>query len=202
MSTGAELLNDKFDQLSARFDLLYEVPREQGQLVNAAISDWQDWFWEKHGNWPSQELLTWQDRYVKTAALVDALSRQTKTVSDPTKVKDYSAPKGPVIHLPPLLITARPPPPPYVPPPPIVYEETPGGTGPAPARVRLQGMGAVDVSEWDRMNLPEFVAYSRDPGTEGWEQPLLTITKNGKGGLIALTVGIVTAIIGKKQGWL
>ena len=202
MSAGAELLNDKFDQLSQRFDLLYEVDKDKGKLVNAAISDWQDWFWENHGNWPAQELLTWQDRYVKTAALVDALATQTVTVSKVEETKDYDPPKKKVIHLPPLLITARPPPPPYVPPPPIVYEETGGPTGPAPARVRLQGMGSVDVSEWDRMNKPEFVAYSRDPGTKGWEQPLLTVTKAGRGGLIALTVGIVTAIVGKKQGWL
>jgi len=202
MSSAAERLEDKFNQLGERLDLLYDVPLEKARLVNATISDWQDWFWTHHGNWPKSELLTWQDRYVKAARVVDALAAKTKTVSRVEETKGYQKPKGPVVHLPPLLITARPPPPPYVPPPPIVYEETTGSTGAAPARVRFAQMGAVDVSEWERMNHPEYVAYSRDPVTEGWEPPLLTVSKAGRGGLLALMGGITAAIIGKKQGWL
>lgn len=200
--TGATLLNDKWDQLGARFDLLYDVPIDQARLVNAAISDWQDWYWEKYENWPSTELLTWQDRYVKTAALVDALSRQTKTVSRVEETKGYKKPTGPVVHLPPLLITARPPPPPYVPPPPIVYESPSGQTGPAPARVRLTGMDAVDVSDWERMNLPEYVAYSRDPGTQGWSYQGAAVGKADKTGLVALVVAIGAGIWAKYKGVL
>jgi len=197
-ATGAELLNDKWDALSQRFDLLKTVPRDQAQLINAAISDWQDWYWDKYEAWPSTELLAWQDRYVKTARLLDAVAAKTVVVSDVTKTDDYRAPTGKVTTLPPLLITAKPPPR-YVPPPPIVYEEAP--YLPPPRITATASMGGVDTSGWGKTDWGTFSAYSRDPGTVGWT-PGDTNVRLNRTGLGALLAGVTAAIIGKKQGWL
>lgn len=196
-ATGAELLNDKWDALSQRFDLLKTVPRDQAQLINAAISDWQDWYWDKYESWPSTELLAWQDRYVKTARLLDAVAKKTVVVSDVTKTDDYHAPTGKVTTLPPLLITARPPR--YVPPPPIVYEEKP--YLPPPRVTATARMGSVDTSGWGKTDWGTFQTYSRDPGTVGWTPGDMNVSLN-RTGLAALLAGVTAAIIGKKQGWL
>lgn len=196
-ATGAELLNDKWDALSQRFDLLKTVPRDQAQLINAAISDWQDWYWDKYESWPSTELLAWQDRYVKTARLLDAVAKKTVVVSDVTKTDDYHAPTGKVTTLPPLLITARPPR--YVPPPPIVYEEKP--YLPPPRVTATARMGSVDTSGWGKTDWGQFQTYSRDPGTVGWTPGDMNVSLN-RTGLAALLAGVTAAIIGKKQGWL
>lgn len=200
--TGASLLNDKFDALSQRFDLLKTVPKEQAQLINASISDWQDWYWGNLDNWPADELMHWQDVYVKTARLLDEVASHTVMVSDVTQTDDYRPPTGKVIHLPPLLVTARPPPapPPYVAPPPVLYEERPLAPVSPRSQVQLTPMGTVDVSGWSNMELPTLVRANL-PESHPWS-PDFTERPNAKGGLIALVLAIGFGTVAKRQGWL
>ena len=202
-ATGAELLNAKWDQLGERFDRLKSIPEREMKLIRAALSDWQDWYWGNYESWDSVGLQEWQATYVKTAALVDAVAKKTVIVADVTQTDDYHAPTGPVVHLPPLLITARPPPPPppYVPPPPVTYQEGPLASERSRyVPIDMSG-AAVDVSDWERMNLPGYVSYARTGGT-AWDAPALSVTKPGRGGLIALVVAIGAGIWAKRSGVL
>lgn len=204
--TGAEQLNEKFDALSARFDLLKSVPKDQAALINAAISDWQDFYWAKYGSWPSEQMLHWQDVYVKTASLLDAVAARTVVVSTPQKTDDYRAPQPVAIQLPPLLVTAKPPPvpppAPYIAPAPVLYNEQPVAL--APVTQRFADVGTVDVSGWSSLPLTrsdkDSITYDLTP--HGWDPPRVYGARGSNAGLAVAMGAAVLAIMGKRYGWL
>jgi len=181
--TGAELLNEKWDALSSRFDLLKSVPKDHAALINAAISDWQDWYWDHYENWSAEALLTWQDRYVKAARLLDAVAKKTVTVKTVKQTDAYTPPKKVAVKLPPLLVTAAPPTPPK----------------PLPAFVPV---ASLDVSSWGQdIAAPSGNIYSRDPGTVGWTPDNGTLPLS-RGGLWALLGTLGAGVWLKRQGIL
>lgn len=179
MSAGAELLNEKWDALSDRFNLLKSVPKDQARVINAAISQWQDWYWGKYESWPSAELQDWQDRYVKTARLLDAAAKKTVVVKSVKQVDTYQPPKPVPVKLPPLLITAKPPTPPP----------------------KLKGIGTVDVSAWEKTDWQTPNLAKLDMG-EGFVLPTDTGVSLDRVGLWALMGAVGVAVWGKRSGWL
>lgn len=193
--TGAELLNEKFEAMSDRFDRLKSVPEKQAKLINAAISSWQDFYWNEDNYmnhaWPQDKLIQWQDVYVKTAKLLDELTKQTVVVksfkeTDSYKQTHREATPAQVVHLPPLLITAKPPAPPPPPPPPPP----------------LTGIGRVNLKGWSDVTSLSGNPYRVSYKSRTWEAPVLPQVKENRSGLLALTLGIVTSIVGTRQGWL
>jgi hypothetical protein len=176
---GAELLNDKWEALSDRFNLLKSVPKAEGRLINAAIAQWQDWYWDKYESWPSTQLLGWQDRYVKTARLLDALAVKTVVVKSVKQTDSYQAPKPVAIKLPPLLITAKPPTPPP----------------------KLASMAAVDTSGWASTDYGAVKPWELDTGG-GFVLPTDTGVAMDRKGLWAVMAAVGAAIWGKRSGWL
>lgn len=194
----AEQLNEKWEALSERFDLLKSVPKTEGALVNKAISDWQDFYWSHFDAWGN--LITWQDRYLKTARLVDALAKKTVTVASVSQTDGYQPPK-PAKWLPPLVITApRPPTPTYRAPAPVLYSESPAP--PPRESTRFASVGSVDVSGWGGpVARSSEIDFSLPEPTAAWEARLGP-TKLNRTGLLAAIVSVGTAIWGKKEGWL
>ena len=176
---GAELLNEKWEALSDRFNLLKSIPRDQERVINAAIAQWQDWYWDKYESWPSAELVEWQDRYVKTARLLVAVAKKTVVVKTVQQTDSYQPPKPVPIKLPPLLVTAKPPAPPP----------------------KMAGIGTVDVSGWGKSKWEAPKLAALDMG-EGFVMPTDTGVSLDRKGLWALMAGVGAAIWGKRAGWL
>lgn len=177
---GAEQLNEKWEALSDRFNLLKSVPKAEARVINAAIAQWQDWYWGQFEAWPSDELLDWQDRYVKTARLLDSAAKKTVVVKTVQQTDSYRPPKPIPIKLPPLLVTARPPKPPP----------------------ELVDLDAVDVSDWGKTKWGDMSAYDYDPGGSGFVLPTDTGVSLDRKGLWALMAAVGAAIWGKTTGWL
>lgn len=201
-ATGVDQLNAKWEALSERFNLLQDVPSNQATVINAAISEWQDWYWGSYGAWPDEDLINWQERYLKAAALLDAVAKQTVTVSTVQQTSAYTAPgvAGNVYggELPPLLVTA----PVYRAPAAVVYQEQPitdySAATEAP-RYTLD-MGPA-VASWGAPEASSLTTYDIEPGTSAWV-PTVIGGRPTRAGLAALVVSVAAAVLGKKQGWL
>ncbi len=211
----ADNLNDRFDQLAEKLDLLDKAPIDKVRPVNATISSWQDYYWSGDNQW--NQLPDWEQRYITAARLVDGLASQTTSkarIQDTTWFKESAAEAasrtGPgsssqPIRLPPLLVTAapppRPPPPPeYVPPKPAPrYTSAPL---PPVAPLPAMSMGTVDTSEWGNVTPQDAQAFARDPGNAGWDAPVYAPhAKGGTKGLLALVGSILAGIYAKRAGW-
>ncbi len=205
----ADNLNDRYDQLSEKLDLLDKVPADKASTVNATIADWQDYYWGPGVDMGFSQLVDYEGRYITAAQLVDGLATQT---TKQTRVEDTqwfkadvaaraANPRAP-IPLPPLLVTAVPPrppqPPPYVPPPAVHYTPAPM---PPPPPLPPMTMGAVDTEAWGTVTPDEAQAYARAPGNAPWQPPESAPQRGGKGGLLAVVVMIATGIYGKQSGW-
>lgn len=202
MGQNADILNDKWELISGRFDRLKSVPKESARVLNASIAAWQDVYWSEQG--PPSDLVPWQERYLKAAALLDSLAKNTVYVSDYTQTDDYGGPaKGPVVHLPPLLVTARAPrpQPAYVAPRPIIYNEEP-----YIPHVRVAAafapVGTVDVSAWDKFENPDVTIFERAANPSEWGGYAASVRPAGKGGLIAAMVAIMGTMYANKAGLL
>lgn len=177
--TGAELLNEKWEALSDRFNLLKSVPRDQADLINAAISDWQDFYWDKFEAWG--DLTRWQDLYVKTARLLDGVAAKTVTVKTVQQTDAYSPPKRVAVVLPPLLVTGQPPPP------------------KATAMPPMAGVGPVDTSGWRDLLPADFGQVYEVTAAPGWTPPDNGTLPINRSGLWALLGGVL-AFMGLRRG--
>lgn len=198
--SAEETLNTKWDALSERFNLLKSVPADSARTINAAISQWQDWYWGRYGDWPPNELIGWQEKYLKAAALLDAVAAKTVAVASVKQTDDYIAPSGKVTTLPPLLVTARAPEPVYVAPAPVIYEEQPYESSSAPATPYTLDLGPT-VGSWGTPEQRALTTYDVDPGTTGWT-PTPVGGRTTRAGLAALVVSVAATIAAKRYGWI
>ena len=114
--SALDQLNVKWDAASDRFNLLTDVAPGPEREINGNIADWQDFYWGEARS--PGDLLAWEGKYMRTAALLDRASRAT-TVAKSVEQTSYYKPPVKSVRLPPLLITAAPPrPPAYLLPPP------------------------------------------------------------------------------------
>lgn len=177
---GAELLNEKWEALSDRFNLLKSVPPSEARVINSAIAGWQDFYWEKFEAWPSDELLAWQDRYVQTARVLDAAAKRTTVVKTVQQTDAYSPPKKVAVRLPPLLVTAPVP-------------------KPLPDFVEV---GPVDVGGWANGTDVTGPVYSRGAIAPAWEAPVFAEKPLNRTGLWALVASVGVFAWLKRRGVL
>ena len=203
----ADNLNDRFDQMADKLDLLDSVPISKARQINYTISDWQDYYWGPGVDTAFSQLVSWEQRYIAAAQTLDSVASQTiskKRVEDTEWYKaDAAASTGAApVKLPPLLIYGTPPPAPprpYVAPPPVVYRPDPLPPLPSPPPV-VMTMEPIDTTEWGRVTPQEAQIYARAPANAPWQVPEMQ-APTGKGGLLAAVVLVVAGIYGNRAGW-
>lgn len=104
MATEAEILNAKWDDLSNTLNNYPQLDKKTTSALNAAIAQWQDWFYSdsNYGKWGDTH--KWLDKYNSAAKLLKKAIRGKK-IQKPV----VTTPKATTQVLPPLLITAKPP---------------------------------------------------------------------------------------------
>jgi hypothetical protein len=107
MATSPDTLNAAFELLGDRLnrvgDTADDTARGLLSAVNAAISDWQDWYWGNLDQWPLSQLPAWEARYhTALSQLVSLESAHGKR-----ELPAPSEPSGPVAVLKDLLVTAN-----------------------------------------------------------------------------------------------
>lgn len=104
MATAAEDLNAKWDTLSSTLNTYPQLDKKTTSVLNAAIAQWQDWFYndENYGKWGDTH--TWLDKYNSAAKLLKKAIKGKKA-----KAPVVTTPKTAVRVMPPLLVTAKPP---------------------------------------------------------------------------------------------
>ena len=101
MATEAENLNAKWDTLSSTLNNYPQIDKKTTSALNAAIAQWQDWFYsdENYGKWGDTH--TWLDKYNAASKLLSKAIKGKKT-----KKPVVTTPKT-VQVLPQLLVTAK-----------------------------------------------------------------------------------------------
>lgn len=179
---GAEQLEEKFNALGEKFDLLKDVSKADKDRMMALLSDFQDWYWGNFEAWPSDELLHWQERYRQGEQHYQRMAAKTVTVSSYKETSDYHGPpQGPVQHMEPIYITARPPPPPPPPSAPIV-------------------VGPLDLSKWGDVTASAAKGYALDTSAPVWSQGAVLPEPSSKGLMIMAGV-LVFGIVAYKNDW-
>src|SRR5258705_12563975 len=101
MATEAENLNAKWDTLSSTLNNYPQLDKKTTSTLNAAIAQWQDWFYsdENYNKWGDTH--TWLDKYNSANKLLSKAIKGKKT-----KKPVVTTPKT-VQVLPQLLVTAK-----------------------------------------------------------------------------------------------
>lgn len=86
LNVQMEALMDRLDRVSAT------APREATAGLNAALADWQDFYWGYIEAWPVEQLSRWSQRVGELARELEQLERAVGT--EPAPVVTAPAPGG------------------------------------------------------------------------------------------------------------